>query len=134
MRCFIMVREGEASKFKKPPYIKGLIVSHDPPKALKLRFFSDVFRRFNNLVEDDDKIDRYFLDFRNLLAHGLIAEINNDGKTLIMKLEDPQKSSFWRFEVYEELNQKWISENAKRINEEKKRIVKMFSNLQKVNE
>lgn len=78
MRCALSKKAGQENLFPKPPYQAGRTYSNYP-NSFNLKYFSNVV---DNFIDGQPNKDKWaeIVDFRNALAHGLIAEIDKSGK------------------------------------------------------
>ena len=90
MRCGIAKKEGDIVKLPKPPYTKGRIYK-DYPNSFKQCSFEDTLSQFNTHFSKNIKIPKEFMDLRNAMAHGIIADIDKNGINEIVKFKELKK-------------------------------------------
>jgi hypothetical protein len=90
MRCAIAQAEGDKYKLPRHPYLKGAEYV-EYPRSFALRSFSDVVDEFVNAFPQFVRANQGFwallVDFRNAMAHGVVAEIGNSGVDELIKFK-----------------------------------------------
>lgn len=93
MRCAIAQAEGDKHKMPRYPYLKGAEYV-EYPRSFALRSFSDVVdefvRAFPQFAATNPGFWTLLVDFRNAMAHGVIAEIGDSGVDELIKFK-PEK-------------------------------------------
>lgn len=88
MRCAVAQARGDIKKLPKHPYPKGAEYS-EYPWSFAAKHFSEVVEAFVNtfprFAEHNPQFWRHLVDFRNAMAHGVIAEIGNSGTDELIK-------------------------------------------------
>jgi hypothetical protein len=85
MRCAIAKKDGEESKFPKPPYAKGKVYKVYP-KAFSIIRLEEIIEEFNDKFPKI-KIPEEFKQLRHAFAHGIMAEIDGDGMMQLVKFK-----------------------------------------------
>lgn len=94
MRCAVAQAEGDKHKFPQHPYLKGAEYS-EYPRSFSLRSFSDVVdefvRAFPQFAKAKPEFWTLLVEFRNAMAHGVVAEIGNSGVDELIKFKPGKK-------------------------------------------
>lgn len=90
MRCAIAKDDNELDKFPLPPYEEGKIYDKYP-KSFKHLSFEIVTTKFNSRFPKLT-IPEEVIQLRDAMAHGLIAEINNNGLIQLVKFKENKES------------------------------------------
>lgn len=83
MRCSLTQKDGEREKFPLPPYEKNKVYQTFP-KSFTLYSFQDVVDEFRKKFATPE-IPQEIVDFRDAMAHGVIAEIDRGGVNILLK-------------------------------------------------
>jgi hypothetical protein len=86
MRCAIAAREGDIDQFPQPPYEKGKSYKKYPESFSHLNF-EMVTKKFNTRFLHL-RIPEEVIHLRDAMAHGVIAEINKNGITQLVKFKE----------------------------------------------
>lgn len=90
MRCAIAQEQGDKDKVPRWPYHKGSEYD-EYPASFSLMYFSDVVREFQQTFPEfaahNPQIWDILIEFRNAMAHGVIAEISNSGVDELVKFK-----------------------------------------------
>lgn len=117
MRGALSQKEGDIDKFPKPPYDKGKIyIEHPKSFSYSNNYFSNLAQQFNKEFPEL-AIPQELIDFRNAMAHGLIAEINHSGVDEIIKFRTREKDDVLIIEFSMPLEQKRINQIKQSLKE-----------------
>lgn len=88
MRCAITQKDEETNKFPKPPYNKNKVYL-EYPKSFSHFSFEKIVEKFNKrfpLIQ----IPKEIVELRDAMAHGVIAQINNDSTEQLIKFKETE--------------------------------------------
>lgn len=91
MRCAIAKHDKDSSKIPKPPFDIGVIYK-DYPNSFSHYSFEMILIKFNKRFPKI-AIPKEIVDFRDAMAHGMIAEINNSWVNELVKFKQQTDKS-----------------------------------------
>jgi len=126
MRCAITKHDEEESKFPKPSYYKGKIYKNYP-KAFSHYNFETIIQKFTKRFPKI-KIPQEIIDFRHAMAHGVIAQINNNNTDELIKFKETKNPKELKIEFYLPLELKRLLQIRQSLHEFKSYIIEEINN------
>lgn len=127
MRCAIMKKEGEELKFPKPPYKKGKIYKNYPD-SFSHYSFEIITKKFNKKFPNIN-IPTELIQLRDAMAHGLIAEIDNNKTQELIKFKENKDQKELQIEFCLSLGSKKFSQIRQSLMELRRYIMQEISTI-----
>ena len=91
MRCALAQKNGDVNLLPQPPYTKGKSYTQYP-ESFSFKYFNEVAKEFNKEFPEL-AIKQDLINFRNAMAHGIIAKINGSNFDQLVKFKENKKGN-----------------------------------------